>query len=71
MAEPKKKLSKSRTRRRRHQIKMAATGYVYCQKCHEAKLPHNVCKNCGTYGGKKVIDVEKKEEIPAVESNSK
>lgn len=71
MAEPKKKLSKSRTHRRRHQIKMNSVGYIYCEKCHEPKLRHNVCKNCGTYRGKKVLNVDKKEEAPAEESNSK
>lgn len=57
MAEPKKKLSKTRTRSRRHQIKLQTPGIVYCEQCHEAKLRHQVCKNCGTYKGKKVFDV--------------
>lgn len=66
MAEPKKKLSKSRTRSRRHQIKLDAVGIVYCEQCHEPKLRHNVCMNCGTYHGKKIIDMDSKveKEIP-------
>ena len=62
MAEPKKKLSKSRTRSRRHQIKLNAVGIVYCETCHEPKLRHNVCTNCGTYRGKKVIELDSKVE---------
>jgi len=58
MAEPKKKLSKTRTRSRRHQIKMNAVNISYCEKCHEPKLRHSICKNCGTYRGKKVVDSE-------------
>jgi len=63
MAEPKKKSSRSRTARRRHQLKLAKVGYVYCEKCHEPKLLHHVCKNCGTYRGKKVIEFEEEEKV--------
>ena len=55
MAEPKKKLSKSRTRQRRHQIKLNDPGVVYCEKCHEPKLRHAVCMACGSYKGVEVI----------------
>ena len=62
MAEPKKKLSKTRTRSRRHQIKLNVVGIVYCEQCHEPKQRHHICKNCGTYRGKKIVD--SKESIP-------
>jgi large subunit ribosomal protein L32 len=68
MAEPKKKLSKSRTGSRRNQIKLAAVGVNYCEKCHEPKLRHTVCKNCGTYRGKVVLAIEQK---PQVEETTK
>lgn len=67
MAEPKKKLSKTRTRSRRHQIKHHAVDIVYCENCHEPKLFHNICKNCGTYRGKKVVDSGKKIEKEVTE----
>lgn len=60
MAEPKKKLSKSRTRQRRHQIKLEKPAIVFCEKCHEPKIRHTVCKNCGTYKGIQVLDREEK-----------
>lgn len=28
-----------------------------CQKCKKPVLPHTVCKNCGYYKGKEVINV--------------
>ena len=31
---------------------------VKCPKCGEYKLPHRVCKNCGTYGDKEVLKAE-------------
>ncbi|OIN89057.1 50S ribosomal protein L32 [Candidatus Berkelbacteria bacterium CG_4_9_14_0_2_um_filter_42_30] len=60
MAEPKKKSSRSRTARRRHQLRVKSFSHIFCEKCHEPKLPHHVCYNCGTYRGKKVIDFEQK-----------
>jgi len=71
MAEPKKKSSQSRTARRRHQLKKARVGYIFCDKCYQPKLPHHVCKNCGTYRGKKVIDLEKKKNSLESETENK
>ena len=31
-----------------------------CPKCGQAILPHQACKNCGTYQNREVIDVLKK-----------
>lgn len=28
-----------------------------CSHCKQAILPHHLCKNCGYYNGRKVIDV--------------
>jgi len=32
-----------------------------CPQCKEKKLPHMVCKACGYYKGREVVDVLKKE----------
>ncbi len=29
-----------------------------CPQCHEAKLAHRVCPQCGYYGGRQVHEVE-------------
>lgn len=67
MAEPKKKLSKTRTRSRRHQLKINEVGIVYCNQCHAPMQRHHICKSCGTYKGKKIVDVEEKSESEPAE----
>jgi len=54
MAEPKKKLSKTRTHRRRAQYKINAPKVSVCSNCKEPVLPHMVCPKCGFYRGKSV-----------------
>ncbi len=58
MSVPKKRQSKSRTRKRRSQWKTGAPLLVECAQCHEKKMPHRVCPNCGYYKGREVIQVE-------------
>lgn len=59
MAVPKKKTSKSRRDKRRANWKIASPTLVECPQCHELKLPHVVCRNCGYYKGRAVKEVEK------------
>ena len=33
-------------------------GLVECPQCHEMKMPHRVCPECGYYNGKEVIKTE-------------
>ena len=59
MAVPKKKTSKAKSRSRRaSNWKLAVPARSECPHCHQAKLPHVVCLNCGWYGGRQAIDVE-------------
>lgn len=58
MAVPKGKTSKSRRDKRRANWKLTVPGMVACPSCGELKMPHRVCKACGTYKGKEVISVE-------------
>ncbi|MDD5731868.1 MAG: 50S ribosomal protein L32 [Patescibacteria group bacterium] len=56
MAEPKKRMSKSRTAsRRRQNQKVKLSGICLCSQCKSPKTPHNVCKVCGTYNGRQVL----------------
>jgi large subunit ribosomal protein L32 len=55
MAVPKKKMSRSRTRRRKAQWKLAAPRTIECPRCKSPKLSHRACPNCGTYRGREVI----------------
>lgn len=58
MAVPKSKVSKQRKNKRRTHYKLSAPNLVACKKCHALKLPHVVCKECGSYDGKEVVKVD-------------
>lgn len=59
MAVPKRKTSKARRdKRRASNIKMTAPNVIKCPQCHEPKMPHRVCGECGYYGDKEVIKVD-------------
>lgn len=47
--------------------KISASSISFCEKCHEPKEPHKVCYNCGIYNGEQVLDLSKKEKVPAEE----
>ena len=62
MAVPKRKVSKARRDKRRSSTwKLALPGMTKCPKCGEYVLSDRVCGSCGTYKGKEVLDVEKKD----------
>ena len=60
MAVPKGKVSKARRDKRRANWKAAVPTLVECPHCHEKKVAHRVCKNCGYYDGKEVIAKKEK-----------
>jgi large subunit ribosomal protein L32 len=66
MAVPKKKTSKSRTRRRhaaylKSQVKKLKNRLSLgkCKDCNAVKINHHVCQECGKYNGAQVIDKSK------------
>ena len=61
MAVPKGKVSKARRDKRRANWKAAVPTLVECPHCHEKKVAHRVCKNCGYYDGEQVVNADKKE----------
>ncbi|MGZ4032657.1 MAG: 50S ribosomal protein L32 [Tumebacillaceae bacterium] len=58
MAVPQRRTSKTRKRMRRTHFKITAPGLVECPQCHEMKLAHRVCKACGSYKGRTVVEAE-------------
>lgn len=59
MAVPKRKTSKARRdKRRASSYKLSKVTLVECPQCHEPKQPHRVCKSCGYYKGREVIEVK-------------
>lgn len=61
MAVPKRKMSRSRTRRRKAEaMKMRPVLTVTCPRCGQPKLPHRACTGkggCGAYRGRMVVEV--------------
>ncbi|MDO4750308.1 MAG: 50S ribosomal protein L32 [Eubacteriales bacterium] len=58
MAVPKGKVSKARRdKRRSSHWKLETPSIVACPNCGAYHLPHRVCKACGQYHGRTVIQV--------------
>ena len=59
MAVPKRRTSvaKKSSRKSANMVK-AAPALCTCPKCHEPKMPHRVCPNCGYYDGKAIVAEE-------------
>ncbi|MBI4261015.1 MAG: 50S ribosomal protein L32 [Actinobacteria bacterium] len=59
MATPKRKTTRSkRDSRRAANWRTTPATYAECPQCHQSKLPHRVCTNCGYYAGRQAIEVE-------------
>ncbi|MBI5665277.1 MAG: 50S ribosomal protein L32 [Nitrospirae bacterium] len=61
MPNPTSKHTRSRRDKRRANWKITAPSVSLCPDCQEPKLPHRVCMSCGTYNGKKIMEVVEKE----------
>lgn len=61
MALPKRRHSKTRSRKKRAHWKLFLPNIVICPHCGAPKLSHRVCPNCGFYGDKEVMVVSKGE----------
>ena len=60
--EPKKRHSRQRQGKRRHAIKLSVTKTVVCKNCSKNIKAHAVCKHCGYYRGKEIINVNARKE---------
>lgn len=58
MANPKRKLSRSKRDMRRANwfADIKQNQLISCDHCGEAKLPHRACPSCGYYNGKSVYN---------------
>jgi large subunit ribosomal protein L32 len=61
MANPTSRHSSSRRDKRRANWKIHLPNLTICPECQEPKLPHRVCMSCGSYKGKKILEVVEKE----------
>ena len=63
MAVPKKRQSRSRSRKRRAQHdRMTPPTTAWCPNCKRARLPHHMCPSCGFYKDHHVIHVVEPDE---------
>lgn len=58
MPNPKRRHSKSRSRKRRTHDALGRVQLANCPNCGNKKLSHRVCSRCGFYGGRVVIPVK-------------
>ncbi|MBI5195273.1 MAG: 50S ribosomal protein L32 [Nitrospirae bacterium] len=63
MPNPTHRHSRSRRDKRRANWKIEAPNIALCPDCHEPKLPHRICPHCGTYRGKRIIEIVEKETV--------
>lgn len=56
MGVPKRRTSKARKNQRRAMIKATQPTIIPCPRCHEPKLAHHVCGECGYYRDREVIE---------------
>jgi large subunit ribosomal protein L32 len=56
-AVPKTKVSRHRRGNRRQHQRLEAPTLVTCAQCGKLRQAHRVCKNCGTYRNRQVIEV--------------
>lgn len=57
MALPKRRHSYSRTHQHRAHDALTKPSIGVCPECGEPKMPHRLCGGCGTYKGKKIIQL--------------
>ncbi len=58
MALPKRRHSRSRTRKRRSHDALKTSGLSLCSECGEPKQPHRLCGSCGKYKGRTVYQLD-------------
>lgn len=58
MAVPKQKKTRAKRDMRRSHWKAKNVQLAECPQCHQLKLPHHACPNCGYYKGKQIIEIK-------------
>ncbi|MEK7582883.1 MAG: 50S ribosomal protein L32 [Patescibacteria group bacterium] len=57
MGVPRAHSTRAQKGRRRSHLAMTAKALLVCSHCQKPTLPHTVCKYCGFYDGKEVVNV--------------
>jgi large subunit ribosomal protein L32 len=61
LANPTHRHTRTRRDKRRANWKGQLPNLGLCPDCNELKLPFKVCHHCGTYNGRRVLDIVEKE----------
>ena len=61
MPNPKRRHSNQRTRKRRTHDVMKAMAMQPCKQCGDPIAPHRVCRKCGYYKGRQVLQIKTKD----------
>lgn len=61
MANPTHRHTRTRRDKRRANWKGKMPNVNMCPECNDVKLSHTVCSNCGSYSGRKVLEIIVKE----------
>jgi len=59
MAEPKKRLTSTRSGHRRSHLALKATSLSICSQCKSPVLGHRVCPACGFYKSRDILELER------------
>jgi large subunit ribosomal protein L32 len=57
MGVPRAHSTRGQKGRRRSHLALKPTALVLCEHCKKPKYPHTVCKYCGYYKGREVVNV--------------
>lgn len=60
MPVPKRRTSKTRKAKRRTHQRVDMPTTIVCDNCGNNIKPHQICKHCGFYKSKKVLDIKEK-----------
>lgn len=61
MANPKRKHSKARSRKKRTHKRIVPPDLVVCPQCKNLKQPFQICPFCGYYKGKQIISIKEED----------
>jgi len=60
---PKRKVTKAAKGKRRSHHHLKLPQLVSCPQCHQPRLSHHACPNCGTYRGRQVLQIKEKRSV--------
>lgn len=62
MGVPKHRKSRKQRKQNQTHLKAVQVTVSECPRCHEPKLPHHVCMECGYYNGMEIISMDEGED---------